>query len=351
MIAQSLTDAEKHGSASVHQGFFVSPTVSNAHPETELLSAEVSDALAGKRFDQALAELFPQFSRSRLTSWIKDGKALLNDVQVRPRDPVSQGDLVRIEAEMREEVRDAPEDIAIDVIYEDKDVLVINKAAGLVVHPGAGNATGTLVNALLHFDARLREVPRAGIVHRLDKDTSGALVVARNVEAHASLVAQLSEREVSRRYLALVVGEIIAGNRIDKPIDRSPHDRLKMAVREGGRDAVTHYRVAERFRAHTLLNCQLETGRTHQIRVHLASIRHAIVGDPMYGNGLKIPKAATPELDATLRAFRRQALHAQYLEFEHPRTGKLISNEAPVPTDMLDLLNVLRADSKAYAAR
>ncbi len=319
--------------------------------QSELLAAQVTDALAGKRFDQALAELFPQFSRSRLTSWIKDGKALLNDAEARPRDPVSPGDQVRIEAEMREEVSDAPEDIALDVIYEDADVLVINKVAGLVVHPGAGNPNGTLVNALLHRDPKLREVPRAGIVHRLDKDTSGALVVARNVEAHAALVAQLSEREVNRRYLAIVVGEIIAGNRIDKPIDRSPHDRLKMAVREGGREAVTHYRVAERFRAHTLLTCQLETGRTHQIRVHLASIRHAIVGDPLYGTGLKIPKAATAELDVALRAFRRQALHAQFLEFEHPRSGKLVSTEAPVPADMLNLLAVLRADGKAFAAR
>ncbi len=322
-----------------------------ATASSESLTALVPDALSGKRFDQALAELFPQFSRSRLTSWIKDGKALINGAVARPRDSVSMGDTVDIQAEMREEVRDAPEAIDFDVLYQDDDVIVINKAAGLVVHPGAGNATGTLVNALLFFDAKLREVPRAGIVHRLDKDTSGALVVARNVEAHAALVAQLSEREVNRRYLALVVGEIIAGNRIDKPIDRSPHDRLKMAVREGGREAVTHYRVAERFRAHTLLTCQLETGRTHQIRVHLASIRHAIVGDPLYGTGLKIPKAATPELDAALRGFRRQALHAQFLEFEHPRTGKLISNEAPVPEDMLNLLAALRADSKAFAKR
>ena len=325
--------------------------VSAENVRTEPMQATVSEALSGKRFDQALAEMFPQFSRSRLTAWVKDGKAWINGQPARPRDPVAFGDQVRIEAEVREEVRDDPEDIPLEILYEDADVLVLNKAAGLVVHPGAGNATGTLVNALLYFDPKLREVPRAGIVHRLDKDTSGALVVARNIEAHASLVSQLSEREVSRRYLALVVGEIIAGNRIDKPIDRHPHDRLKMAVREGGREAVTHFRIAERFRAHTLLNCQLETGRTHQIRVHLASIRHGIVGDPMYGTGLKIPKAASPELDAALRGFRRQALHAQYLEFEHPRSGKLISAEAPVPEDFLQLLATLRADSKAFAAR
>lgn len=318
---------------------------------TDLLEQIIADAQSGKRFDQALAELYPEYSRSRLSTWIKDGKALINGATARPRDPVVLGDRVQVAAELREEVHDAPEAIDLDVLYEDRDVIVLNKPAGLVVHPGAGNATGTLVNALLYFDPSLRAVPRAGIVHRLDKDTSGALVVARTIEAHAALVAQLSGREVHRRYLALVVGAIIAGGRIDAPIDRHPYDRLKMAVREGGREAITHYRIAERFRAHTLLRCQLETGRTHQIRVHLASIRHPIVGDPQYGSGLKIPKVATPELDAALRGFRRQALHAEHLEFVHPRTGKPIANDAPVPTDFLQLLQVLRDDSKAFAAR
>ena len=318
---------------------------------TDRLEQVIAVAQSGKRFDQALAELYPEYSRSRLSGWIKDGKALINGATARPRDPVVLGDRVQVAAELREEVHDAPEAIALDVLYEDRDVIVLNKPAGLVVHPGAGNATGTLVNALLYFDPSLRAVPRAGIVHRLDKDTSGALVVARTIEAHAALVAQLSGREVHRRYLALVVGAMIAGGRIDAPIDRDPYDRLKMAVREGGRDAITHYRIAERFRAHTLLRCQLETGRTHQIRVHLTSIRHPIVGDPQYGSGLKIPKAATPELDAALRGFRRQALHAEHLEFVHPRTGKPLANDAPVPTDFLQLLQVLRDDSKAFAAR
>lgn len=318
---------------------------------TDRLEQVIAVAQSGKRFDQALAELYPEYSRSRLSGWIKDGKALINGATARPRDPVVLGDRVQVAAELREEVDDAPEAIALDVLYEDRDVIVLNKPAGLVVHPGAGNATGTLVNALLYFDPGLRAVPRAGIVHRLDKDTSGALVVARTIEAHAALVAQLSGREVHRRYLALVVGAMIAGGRIDAPIDRDPYDRLKMAVREGGRDAITHYRIAERFRAHTLLRCQLETGRTHQIRVHLTSIRHPIVGDPQYGSGLKIPKSATPELDAALRGFRRQALHAEHLEFVHPRTGKALANDAPVPTDFLQLLQVLRDDSKAFAAR
>lgn len=326
-------------------------SLSNSTSTTQTLNATVADAQSGKRFDQALAELFPQFSRSRLSTWIKEGRACLNATTVRPRDPVAAGDYIELIAEMRSEVEDAPEAINLTILFEDRDVIVIDKPAGLVVHPGAGNATGTLVNALLNFDAKLREVPRAGIVHRLDKDTSGILVVARNIEAHAALVAQLSAREVNRRYLALVVGDLIAGGKIDAPIDRHSHDRLKMAVREGGREAITHYRVAERFRAHTLLRCQLETGRTHQIRVHLASIRHPIVGDPQYGSGLKIPKAATPELDQALRAFKRQALHAEYLEFVHPRTGKMIAHQAALPADMQNLLMVLRADGKAFAAR
>lgn len=317
----------------------------------QLLTAVVGPGQSGKRFDQALAELFPQFSRSRLTAWVRAGQATRNGAPARPRDPVALNDQLELEAQPNEAIDDAPEAIALTIAYQDADVLVINKPPGLVVHPGAGNASGTLVNALLHFDPTLRSVPRAGIVHRLDKDTSGLLVVARNVSAHASLVQQLAERSIHRQYLAVVVGEVIAGASIDAPIDRHPRDRLRMAVREGGREALTHYRVVERFRAHTLLRCQLETGRTHQIRVHLASIRRAIVGDPLYGGGLKLPKAASPELGAALRGFRRQALHAEKLEFKHPRSGKTIATEAPLPADMEALLTALRADSKAFAAR
>jgi 23S rRNA pseudouridine1911/1915/1917 synthase len=318
-----------------------------SHNPTEIreAQAEVPAELHGKRFDAALAALFPEHSRSRLSSWIKDGSAQLNGLPARPRDAVAGGDLVRVRFVLREEVRDAAEAIELDVLHEDDDVWVINKPAGLVVHPGAGNPGGTLVNALLHLDARQKAVPRAGIVHRLDKDTSGALVVARTLEAHAALVAQLAEREVHRRYLALVQGPMISGGRIEANMDRHPRDRLKMAVvKEGGREAITHYRLAERFRAHTLLRCQLETGRTHQIRVHLAHIRHAIVGDPMYGSGMKIPKAASVELIDALRSFKRQALHAELLEFEHPRHGKAVSVAAPLPGDFESLLDVLRRE-------
>lgn len=305
----------------------------------------VSGEQAGRRFDQVLAEALPQFSRSRLSGWIKDGRATLNGGIKRPKDSVHAGDAVIVNAEREIQITDEPENIELDILFEDRDVLVLNKQAGLVVHPGAGNATGTLVNALLHHDAKLRELPRAGIVHRLDKDTSGAMVVAKTLEAHTALVAQLSEREVNRRYIALVNGTLIAGGKIDAPIDRHPTERVRMAVVAGGRESVTHYRVTERFRAHTLLSCQLETGRTHQIRVHLNHIRHGIVGDPLYGPGLKLPKGASAALIECMRSFKRQALHAAELAFEHPRTRKQVSFSAVMPDDMAELINFLRRAS------
>jgi len=237
------------------------------------------------------------------------------------------------------------------VLYEDEHVLVIDKPAGLVVHPGAGNPTGTLVNALLFRDPALAKVPRAGVVHRLDKDTSGVMVVARTVQAQTALVEQLSAREVHRQYLAVVCGALVAGGTVDAPIDRHPRDRLRMAVREDGRDAVTHYRLRERFRAHTALECRLETGRTHQIRVHMAHLKHAIVGDPLYGGALKLPKGASDELVAQLRGFKRQALHAETLEFMHPISGVAVRNSAPVPADLLALMQALREDTGAFNER
>ncbi len=228
---------------------------------------------------------------------------------------------------------------------------MIDKPAGLVVHPGAGNPTGTLVNALLFRDPSLASVPRAGVVHRLDKDTSGVMVVARTLQAQTALVEQLSAREVHRQYLAVVSGALVSGGTADAPIDRHPRDRLRMAVREDGRDAVTHYRLRERFRAHTALECRLETGRTHQIRVHMAHLKHPIIGDPLYGGALKLPKGATDELVSQLRGFRRQALHAETLEFTHPITGEAIRNSAPVPADMLALMKALREDSILFAER
>ena len=300
---------------------------------------------AGLRMDQAVAALWSDHSRSRLAEWLRSGALRVDGRMVRPRDVARGGERLVLEAVLEQQVSAAPQAIALDVLYEDADVFVLNKPPGLVVHPGAGNAAGTLQNALLHRDPALAQVPRAGIVHRLDKDTSGALVVARTLSAHTRLVEALAAREVHRQYEALVEGGIVAGGTIDLPLDRHPHDRLKRAVVQAGRPAVTHYRVRERFRAHTLLQVELETGRTHQIRVHLAHRRHAIVGDQLYGQGVKLPRGATPELTAALRAFRRQALHAERLEFPHPRTGRPLSAVAPRPADMDALLATLRKDA------
>ncbi len=313
--------------------------------------ATIPDSAAGRRFDAVLAELFPEFSRSRLSGWIKSGEVLLDGGPARPRDAVRGGETVSLNAVLDTEVRAEPEDIPLDVLYEDAHVFVLNKPAGLVVHPGAGNPAGTLVNALLHRDPSLAALPRAGIVHRLDKDTSGVMVVARTLQAQTALVEQLSAREVHRQYLAVVVGALVAGGTADVPIDRHPRDRLKMAVREDGKEAVTHYRLRERFRAHTALECRLETGRTHQIRVHMAHLKHAIVGDPLYGGPLRLPKGATDALAAALRGFKRQALHAETLEFAHPITGEPVRTSAPVPADLLDLLAALREDSREFAER
>jgi 23S rRNA pseudouridine1911/1915/1917 synthase len=317
--------------------------------ERELLEASIPLSAAGRRFDQVLAELFPDFSRSRLTEWIKSGDALLGGRLVKPKEAVRGGESVALSVKMEIETDALAEDIPLDILYQDEDVLVVNKPAGLVVHPGAGNPRGTMVNALLHFDPRLAELPRAGIVHRLDKDTSGLMVVARTLRAHTSLVEQLSGREVHRQYLAVVQGTMVAGTTINAPIGRHPTDRVRMAVVKegGGRDAITHYRVREKFRAHTLVECRLETGRTHQIRVHMAHVRHQIVGDPLYGGAFRLPKAATEELAARLHGFRRQALHAEKLTFKHPATGEPVACEAPLPDDMQGLLLDLRADTAA----
>ena len=313
------------------------------------LEASVPDSSAGRRFDAVAAELFPEYSRSRLSTWIKSGDLLLDGQQARPRDPVRGGETAILCVVLEAQTRSEPEDIPLDVLYEDEHVIVIDKPAGLVVHPGAGNPTGTLVNALLHRDPSLVSVPRAGIVHRLDKDTSGVMVVARTLPAHTALVAQLSARDVHRQYLAVVVGPLVSGGTASFAIDRHPRDRIRMAVREDGRDAVTHYRLRERFRAHTLLECRLETGRTHQIRVHMQHIKHPIVGDPLYGGPLKLPKGATEQLVTTLREFKRQALHAETLEFAHPLSGEPVRCTAPMPVDMQRLVKALHDDTRAAA--
>ena len=316
--------------------------------DSQALSATVPDSAAGRRFDAVLAELFPDFSRSRLAGWIKSGDALLDGKPARPRDPVHGGEQVSLNAALGIETEALPQDIPLEVLYEDEAVFVIDKPAGLVVHPGAGNPDGTLVNALLHRDGNLNLLPRAGIVHRLDKDTSGVMVVARTLPAQTRLVEMLSARDVHRQYLAIVSGALVSGGTADFPIDRHPRDRLRMTVRADGRDAVTHYRLRERFRAHTALECRLETGRTHQIRVHMQHLKHPIIGDPLYGGALKLPKAASDELVAALRGFKRQALHAEVLEFAHPLTGAAVRCEAPVAADMRALMKAMREDTAAF---
>ena len=317
--------------------------------DAEPRHAIVPDSSAGRRLDAVVAELFPDYSRSRLTAWIKAGEVSVDGELVRGRDPVRGGERIVLNAIQETQTHSLPEDIPLDVLFEDEHVLVIDKPAGLVVHPGAGNPTGTMVNALLHRDASLELLPRAGIVHRLDKDTSGVMVVARTLPAHTSLVAQLSARGVHRQYLAVVFGALVSGGTANGAIDRHPRDRVRMAVREDGKDAVTHYRLRERFRAHTALECRLETGRTHQIRVHMAHLKHPIVGDPLYGGSFKLPKGASEELIAALRAFKRQALHAEVLEFTHPTTGEPVRCSAPVPEDMQRLMALLREDAAAHA--
>jgi len=318
-------------------------------PQTGPRTALVPDTCAGRRLDAVLAELFPEYSRSRLSAWIKSGDVAVDGAPARPRDPVRGGETLTLNAVEEVQTHAVAEDIPLDVLYEDEHVFVLDKPAGLVVHPGAGNPAGTLVNALLHRDPGLDKLPRAGIVHRLDKDTSGVMVVARTLPAHTALVAQLSAREVHRQYLAIVVGALVSGGTVAAAIDRHPRDRLRMAVREDGKDAVTHYRLRERFRAHTALECRLETGRTHQIRVHMAHLKHPIVGDPLYGGSLKLPKGASEALIAALRGFRRQALHAEVLAFAHPITGEPVRCEAPVPDDMQELMRLLREDAAAHA--
>ena len=299
--------------------------------------------LAGLRLDQALARVLPQYSRARLQSWIEAGAVEVDGRRLRARDKVLGGERVHVEArlEVREDV--AAEALPLQVVHEDRALIVINKPAGLVVHPGAGNARHTLQNALLAFDPKLALVPRAGLVHRLDKDTSGLLVVARTPESHTALVAALAEREIERHYVALCVGVMTGGGTIDEPIGRHRSLRTRMAVRGDGRPSVTHYRLLQRFRAHTLVHVQLESGRTHQIRVHLAHIGYPVVGDPVYGGRRRTPAGASPALREALEGFKRQALHAARLRLAHPTTGREMEWEAPLPEDMQRLLRALEA--------
>lgn len=308
----------------------------------QVLTAEIPSSLAGLRLDQALSELFPDYSRSRLQSWIKGGAAKVDGAVLTPRHRILGGEQVVLMAEAEVVFDVAGQDIPLEVVYEDEHILIIDKPAGLVVHPAAGHWDGTLQNALVHHAPQLAGIPRCGIVHRLDKDTSGLLMAAKTLTAHKSLVDQLQERSVNREYLALTQGAMTGGGMVDAPIGRHPTDRKRFAVRDSGRHAVTHYRVAERFPQHTLARVKLETGRTHQIRVHLAHLHYPLVGDPVYGGRPRLPAGASPGLIAALRGFQRQALHAETLGIEHPETGEYCEWSAPVPEDFAGLLEALR---------
>ncbi|HHK1153638.1 TPA: 23S rRNA pseudouridine(1911/1915/1917) synthase RluD [Pseudomonas aeruginosa] len=311
-------------------------------------AAEVPFELGGQRLDQIAAQLFPEHSRSRLAGWIKDGRLTVDGAVLRPRDIVHSGAQLVLEAEQEAQGEWLAQDIELEIVYEDEHILVIDKPAGLVVHPAAGHQDGTLLNALLYHVPDIANVPRAGIVHRLDKDTTGLMVVAKTLEAHTKLVAQLQARSVSRIYEAIVIGVITSGGTIDAPIGRHGVQRQKMAVVDAGKVAVSHYRVLERFRAHTHTRVKLETGRTHQIRVHMSHIGYPLVGDPVYGGRFRIPPVASQTLVQTLRELPRQALHARFLELDHPATGVRMRWESPLPEDFLWLLSLLRQDREAF---
>ncbi|MCK8044690.1 MULTISPECIES: 23S rRNA pseudouridine(1911/1915/1917) synthase RluD [Shewanella] len=311
------------------------------------LKSEITATQTGQRLDQTLAELFPDYSRTRIKEWILAGSVFIDgEVSDKPRIKVLEGQVVTIGATLEEETKAEAEAIDLDIIYEDDHILVINKQAGLVVHPGAGNQSGTLMNALLHHCPGIELVPRAGIVHRLDKDTTGLMVVAKTVEAQTHLVSALQARDITREYEAIVTGTIIAGGTVDEPIDRHPTKRTHMAVVYNGKPAMTHYRVAEKFRAHTRLRLRLESGRTHQIRVHMAHIGHVLVGDPVYAGRPRPPKGAAPDFFETYMGFKRQALHAVRLELAHPFTCEIMSWQAPIPDDMVKLTKALRKDTE-----
>ncbi len=313
-------------------------------------AAEVPFELGGQRLDQIAAQLFPEHSRSRLAGWIKDGRLTVDGAVLRPRDIVHSGAQLVLEAEQEAQGEWLAQDIELEIVYEDEHILVIDKPAGLVVHPAAGHQDGTLLNALLYHVPDIANVPRAGIVHRLDKDTTGLMVVAKTLEAHTKLVAQLQARSVSRIYEAIVIGVITSGGTIDAPIGRHGVQRQKMAVVDAGKVAVSHYRVLERFRAHTHTRVKLETGRTHQIRVHMSHIGYPLVGDPVYGGRFRIPPVASQTLVQTLREFPRQALHARFLELDHPATGVRMKWESPLPEDFLWLTSrTIRAPWKKTA--
>ena len=307
----------------------------------ETLTIIIPERMTGDRLDVALSEMLPDYSRSKITAWIKSGDALINNKAFKPKDKVNGSQVVMLSLNKKQNNDWSAENIALNIVFEDEDIIIINKPFGLVTHPGAGNWNGTLANALLYYDPELSKLDRAGIVHRLDKNTSGLMVIARNEKSQKYLVEQLQSHSVVREYSAIVYGHMISGGSVNDPIGRDPKDRIKQAVSSNGKDATTHYRVIDRFKSHTHVKAILETGRTHQIRVHLSHIGYPLLGDPMYGGRVRFPKKASEILKESLLGFKRQALHSKKLTLNHPSTGELMSWKAPLPDDMLKLLNIL----------
>ena len=308
----------------------------------ETIKIIIPKRMIGERLDASLSKMLPDYSRSKISLWIKAGDALINEKIFKPKDKSNGTEIVWLTLNHKQSHDWTAEKIPLNVVYEDEDIIVINKQFGLVTHPGAGNWTGTLANALLFHDPSLSKLDRAGIVHRLDKNTSGLMVVARNEKSQKYLVEQLQNHSVYREYSAIVYGHMIAGGTVDTPIGRDPKDRVKQAVSVAGKDATTHYRVIDRFKSHTHVKAILETGRTHQIRVHLSHIGHSLIGDPMYGGRVRFPKKAKVELKDALVSFKRQALHSKKLTLTHPISGELMSWKAVLPDDMLKLLGALK---------
>ncbi|MDR3478850.1 MAG: 23S rRNA pseudouridine(1911/1915/1917) synthase RluD [Gammaproteobacteria bacterium] len=308
----------------------------------------IPEELSGMRLDQALSKILTDYSRTQIQEWIKSESIQVDGKLAKSKQIVIGGETIDVNAALKVQPTWEAQNIALNIIYEDESLMIINKPVGMVVHPGAGNYANTLLNALLHYCPDLNELPRAGIIHRLDKDTSGLLVIAKTAAALTHLTLQLKNRTITRIYQAVITGVLTSGGKVDAPIGRHPIQRKRMAVMDTGKVAVTHYRIMERYRAHTRVKVQLETGRTHQIRVHMAHIHHALLGDPVYNGRLQLPKGATPELVEQLRKFKRQALHASELGLVHPRTLEPMSWRAPLPDDMAKLIESLRNDTPTF---
>ena len=309
---------------------------------TFLKEAIIPKELHGLRVDFVLSQIFKDFSRSQLTTWLKEGAVTLNHKHYKPKDKVTGGEHVKLNVTLKsKDITSLPEDIPLDIVFEDEHILIVNKPTGLVVHPGAGNHDHTLMNALLYHSPSLQQLPRAGIIHRLDKDTTGLLIVAKTFKAHASLIKAMQAREINRQYLTLVYGHIIASDTINTNYGRHPRNRLKMAVCTNGKEAITHFAINKQYQYFTLLDVTLMTGRTHQIRVHLAHINHPVVGDQLYGGRSRIPAGINQTLRTALQQFKRQALHACKLSLIHPETKENLTLTAPLPDDFALLLTTL----------